>query len=94
VDLNRLYQRIDGLIVEVDPELCAGCGECLEACIFKGRDLVSGKAVVNQKRCLCCGRCEEICTKGTASIRFVDKSRVDALIAKLEDHVDVTSQTK
>lgn len=92
VDLNRLYQRIDGLTVEVDPEKCVGCGECLEVCIFKGRYMIDGKAVV-QKRCLGCGRCEVVCPQGATSIKFDDSTYVDELIKKLEDHVDVTSQT-
>ncbi|MHA2392660.1 MAG: 4Fe-4S dicluster domain-containing protein [Promethearchaeota archaeon] len=93
VDLNRLYQRIEGLTIEVNPEKCVGCGECLEVCIFKGREIVDGKAKVNQKRCLGCGRCGAVCPQGATSIKFTDPNCVDDLIKKLEDHVDVTPQT-
>ncbi|MHA2185182.1 MAG: DUF362 domain-containing protein [Promethearchaeota archaeon] len=92
VEMNKLYQRIDGLTVEVDPAKCVGCGKCLEVCIFKGRDIIDGKAIVNQKRCLGCGRCESVCPEGATSIKVTDSNFVDDLIKKLEDYVDVTPQ--
>ncbi|MHA2283826.1 MAG: indolepyruvate ferredoxin oxidoreductase subunit alpha [Promethearchaeota archaeon] len=90
VVLTSLYQRIEGLTVEVDRDICVGCGECLKACIFNGREIIDGKAKVNQKRCLGCGRCENICPKGAISIIISDPTRIDDLINKLEDYVDVS----
>jgi NAD-dependent dihydropyrimidine dehydrogenase PreA subunit len=91
--LTSLYQRIEGVTVEVDQDICVGCGECLEVCIFKGREMIDGKAKVNQKRCLGCGRCENTCSKSATSIIISDPTRIDDLINKIEDHVDVSSQT-
>ena len=43
--------------------------------------------------CVGCGMCENVCPQGATSIKITDSSFVNDLIKKLEDHVDVTSQT-
>lgn len=90
VDVINLFQRMEGLTVEVDQDICVGCGDCLEVCVFKGMEMVDEKARVNQKRCLGCGRCESTCPNGAISIEISDPRRVNELIKKLEAHVDVT----
>ncbi|MGQ9475995.1 MAG: 4Fe-4S binding protein [Actinomycetota bacterium] len=35
-----LLVRMEGLVVEVDPDRCQGCGKCVEACIFRQVRLV------------------------------------------------------
>jgi UDP-glucose 4-epimerase len=89
-DVIRFFQRMEGLTVEVDENLCTGCEECMEVCIFKGMDMIGDVARVNQKRCLGCGRCENVCPAEAISITITDPSYVDKLIKKLEAHVDVT----
>jgi UDP-glucose 4-epimerase len=86
---QRIYRRIEGLKVEVDPDVCVGCGDCLEVCVFRGMEMIDDKATVNQKRCLGCGRCEMICPEGAITIEFDDSIRVNDLIDKLETYVDV-----
>jgi len=86
----KMFRRIEGLTVEVDPEVCVGCGDCLEVCVFKGMEMIDDKARVNQKRCLGCGRCEMTCPNGAISIEFDDSIRVEGHIDKLETYVDVT----
>jgi len=86
----KMFRRIEGLTVEVDPEVCVGCGDCLEVCVFKGMEMIDDKAQVNQKRCLGCGRCEMTCPNGAISIEFDDSTRVMGLIDKLETYVDVS----
>lgn len=91
-DTKKLYQRMEGLTVEVDSDKCVGCGKCLEVCVFKGRELVDGKAVVDPEFCLGCGRCEVICPNGAVSITITNSTQVDALIKKIESVVDVEAQ--
>ena len=84
--------RVRGLTVKVDEELCVGCEECLEVCKFRSMEMHDGIAMVNQNRCLGCGRCEQVCPNDAISIIIDENSRVDELIAKLESYVDVTPQ--
>lgn len=86
----KMFDRMEGLHVEVDKDICVGCGECLEICAFKGMEMIDGKAEVNQKRCLGCGRCESMCPNGAISIHFDEISRVDEFINTLESYIDVS----
>ena len=88
-----MFSRIEGVSLKVDENLCIGCGKCVEVCVFRGRELVDGKAKIDQTRCLGCGRCAEVCPTGATTIKIDDISRVDDLIGKLEEYVDVTPQT-
>jgi len=87
--LTSIFHRMDGITVEVDQDLCVGCEDCLEVCVFKGMEMINGKAVVNQDYCLGCGRCESTCPNEAISITIKDLSYVDELIKKLESHVEV-----
>jgi Pyruvate/2-oxoacid:ferredoxin oxidoreductase delta subunit len=53
-----------GYVAEIDPEKCAHCGDCLEACAFHA--LTDGAGVVsrNWERCMGCGACEVKCSTG------------------------------
>lgn len=46
---------------KVDPELCIGCGTCVERCQMEAIDLVEEKATVNKDRCIGCGLCVTTC---------------------------------
>jgi len=86
----NMFTRMEGITVKVDEDLCVGCGECLEVCVFMGMEMIDEKARVNQDNCLGCGRCESTCPNEAISIEIKDLSSVDELIKKLEAHVDVS----
>jgi heterodisulfide reductase subunit A-like polyferredoxin len=81
---------MEGLTVNVDEDLCVGCEECLEVCVFNGMEMIDHKAVVNQDNCLGCGRCETTCPNEAITITISDLSYVDKLIEDLEAHVEVS----
>ena len=83
---------MEGVSVNVDEGLCEGCGKCVEVCVFRGMELIDGMAKVDQERCLGCGRCASACPTGAITIKIDDVSRVDELIGKIEEFVDVTPQ--
>jgi len=86
----QMFTRMEGLKVEVDSDICVGCGACLDVCVFVGRDVINGKAVIDQERCLGCGRCERVCPNGAISITIDDPKRVEDHIRALEESVDVS----
>ena len=45
----------------VDPEVCIGCGTCLERCQFGAPSLVDNISYVDQKLCVGCGLCVMTC---------------------------------
>jgi len=86
----QLFTRMEGLTVSVDPNICVGCGACLEVCVFVGRNIIDGKAVVDQERCVGCGRCAMVCLNGSISITIDDPKRFEEHIQNLEESVDVS----
>ena len=86
----QVFTRMEGLTVEVDKDICVGCGICLDVCVFVGRDVIDGKAVIDQERCLGCGRCEKVCPNGAITITIDDPKRVEEHIRSLEESVDVS----
>ncbi len=46
---------------KVDPELCTGCGTCVERCQFGAPSLVDDVSHVDLKRCVGCGQCVMAC---------------------------------
>ncbi|MHA1671127.1 MAG: DUF362 domain-containing protein [Promethearchaeota archaeon] len=84
----NFIKKIEGLNVVVDEDACAGCGVCIETCVWNGNEMIDGKAHITD-RCLGCGRCVEACPNDAISISFNDSSNVDALIKELNSHVIV-----
>ena len=89
---ENMIKRIKGLEVKIDPAKCLGCGTCLEVCVFKGREIVNGKATIDPEFCLGCGRCVDVCPNGAISIEIEDQSYIDEMISKIESIVDVEDQ--
>lgn len=73
---NMLYQYGDEIIDVIDiacdecpidrfsvTEACRGClaHHCIEACPVDAIDIVNKRAVINQKKCIECGRCSKVC---------------------------------
>jgi len=44
-----------------DPDVCTGCGECVDRCQMAAITLQDEKAVVDKLRCIGCGNCAAIC---------------------------------
>lgn len=53
----------------VDPDKCAGCGECVDVCPVEVYELQDGKSnPVNGEECLGCESCVEVCEHGAITI--------------------------
>lgn len=49
------------MAVIIDPDLCCGCGSCLDACDTGGLETALGAIRVVPDRCAGCGRCVAEC---------------------------------
>ena len=54
--------------VQVLPDKCIGCGECLTACPRGAHVMVEGRRVFLRQRCAACGRCAETCYAGALTL--------------------------
>ncbi len=85
---DGVVKRLEGLEVKVTGD-CTGCGNCVEACIFKQINLVNGKAVVDEA-CKGCGRCAVACKNGAISVTMNDADYLQACVDRISATVDVT----
>jgi len=89
--VRRILQRMEGLTVEVNRDLCVGCGTCTQVCIFKDAlKIVDGKAIIDQDNCKGCGRCARKCPKGAITITLDNINSINKTIDRISAHVDVT----
>ncbi len=45
----------------VDTPLCAGCGSCLDVCLFDAIRIRAGRAFIDHRECTGCGECMSAC---------------------------------
>jgi hypothetical protein len=45
----------------VDTPLCAGCGSCLDVCLFDAIVISAGRAFIDHRKCTGCGECMTVC---------------------------------
>jgi Fe-S-cluster-containing hydrogenase component 2 len=49
------------MVIQVNQELCAGCGVCIEACSVGAIQLVDQQAVIDEALCAQCEACVDAC---------------------------------
>jgi len=59
--------------VEIDGDLCTGCGACVTVCPTGTISLVEGKAVVSEEESIFCGHCEAVCPQEAVRVTAIDK---------------------
>src|SRR3989304_6933395 len=52
------------MIIQVSPELCTGCGVCMDACSNGAIQLVDRRAVIDDFLCMQCQACADACPNG------------------------------
>ncbi|MCX5899338.1 MAG: 4Fe-4S binding protein [Proteobacteria bacterium] len=63
-----------GTFFKVDPDLCVGCGNCVDACPMKILALENGLCIITDiSRCLECGTCVRECAVDAITIEGVHK---------------------
>lgn len=55
------------MTIQINQELCAGCGICADACSREAIHLVDNHAEIDQDRCTQCQECIQICPNGAIS---------------------------
>ncbi|MBD3254854.1 MAG: NAD(P)-binding protein [Candidatus Lokiarchaeota archaeon] len=81
-----------GLISEVNPEKCIGCGKCEETCPYNAIELrestkefedvsiIIKKSYVNSALCKGCGTCAATCPVGAISVKHYDFDQIGVMI--------------
>ena len=81
-----------GIVAEVNPINCIGCGKCQSVCAYNAIDLLDSvkefedvsltvkKSFINSALCKGCGTCAATCPNGAISIKKYDFDQISAMI--------------
>ncbi|MEJ2248445.1 MAG: hydrogenase iron-sulfur subunit, partial [Candidatus Lokiarchaeota archaeon] len=90
--LNAKEIKTSGIVAEVNPVNCIGCGKCIDICPYNAIELVptvkefeevniSGeKSFINSALCKGCGTCAATCPNGAITIRQFEFGQISAMI--------------
>jgi heterodisulfide reductase subunit A len=90
--LNAKEIQTSGIIAEVNPANCIGCGKCETICSYNAIELVpaikefeevnisSQKSFINSALCKGCGTCAASCPNGAITIRQFEFGQISAMI--------------
>ncbi len=71
--MNMKYQHI----IEVDKELCIGCGLCKNDCPVNNIIIENKKSVIKKQDCLMCGHCARICPTKAITLTGFDEPPIE-----------------
>ncbi len=54
---------------QADPELCSGCGTCMDQCAVSALSMVDGLPQVDADTCITCFCCQELCPEKAITLR-------------------------
>ncbi len=85
---KEIIHPIDGLEIQVDADLCAGCGKCAEHCFIDAISLDSGVAEISHE-CRGCSRCVAVCPGNAIVIRLDNPEFVEQAVKSIEQYVKI-----
>ncbi len=76
------------VIAEIDPQVCRGCGRCLDECPFQAISMIEEDggfkhAEINEFLCKGCGMCSVVCICGAASVVHLSDEQLDAVVESM-----------
>lgn len=75
---ERLYHA--PTVAKVLPNLCTGCGMCIQVCPYDALTLKNGKAEVNEVLCEGCGTCSATCLRAAVQVKNLTPLHVHEMI--------------
>jgi Fe-S-cluster-containing dehydrogenase component len=67
------------MVIQVDQELCAGCGVCVDVCLIGAIQLVDYRAEIDGALCTACEACIRTCPNEAIIIRSIPEPNVSIM---------------
>lgn len=90
VPMMRGYTSSEGIIAEIDEDICSGCKMCISVCPYGAIDYneEEGVAEVTDVLCKGCGSCASVCPSGAIKQKGYEDDQISSMIkAALLDEV-------
>ena len=84
-----------GIVAESNPNMCIGCGKCVEICPYNAIELIEStkdfedvslvirKSFIHPALCKGCGTCAATCPNGAIAVKHYDFDQITAMIETL-----------
>ncbi|MFW9972686.1 MAG: FAD-dependent oxidoreductase [Candidatus Odinarchaeota archaeon] len=84
-----------GIVAESNPDMCIGCGKCVEICPYNAIELIEStkdfeevslvikKSFIHPALCKGCGTCAATCPNGAIAVKHYDFDQITAMIETL-----------
>ena len=80
-------------VCSLDPELCSGCGVCVNRCPVTATELIDEKAILHEQRCIGCGLCVSTCpTAARVLVRKPEEKIYSPPATIFETFVEMTEE--
>jgi len=76
-------------ILEINKELCLGCGLCIQVCPQGAINLIWDKAEIDARRCNSCYQCLNICPQGAIfEMTIISPAELRTTVSDLRQQTD------
>jgi ferredoxin len=90
-NLDAACKKLPGLSIEINKDLCNGCGICAEKCFVSAMKMKNDKAFISES-CKGCGRCIEACPQLALSLKMDNlDATIDQMLKRIENVADIAS---
>jgi heterodisulfide reductase subunit A len=90
IPISQERMKGEGIVSEVNDDICRGCGMCISACAYSAIDLQPHKrdssrlvAEVNKALCKGCGSCAAVCLNSAIEQKGYKNKHINEMIAAL-----------
>ncbi len=90
VPMMRGYTKSEGIIAEIDDDMCSGCKMCISVCPYGAIDFNEEEEIAEITDVLCkgCGSCASVCPTGAIDQKGFQEDQISSMIqAALLDEV-------
>lgn len=96
IPLMRGKVQIEAATSFVDPELCAGCGQCAQVCAFGALSLHPFRPIMTVNAVLCqgCGACATACPSGAINVKHFTFDQVMSQVETLSDRCPLAEEAE